>query len=283
MNYTHVVPTQSRRLAGFTPVRLGWHRAREVPATGIPGPRDRRRNGTIISFLFHALLLLFLFQSPALHIDPNLKPLNLGAGGPGPVGGGGGGNRGTGGVRYIQVAPPPKPVAPPVTPLPVIVPPKPPEPVLPQLEIPKLAQEAKMLVKIQSPIIGLGGGTGIDGTKGNGPGTGGGIGSGLGTGNGSAVGPGTGGGNTDIHAPTMTELFIPPLPLPSGVKGSQVLAEFDVDETGKVLSFKFTPTKDRGYNKKLEEVLKGFKFRPGTTMQGVPVRAKFQMTLSLSG
>ena len=72
----------------------------------------------------------------------------------------------------------------------------------------------------------------------------------------------------------MTELFIPPLPLPSSVKGSEVLAEFDVDSTGKVISYHFTPTRDRGYNKKLDEVLKGFKFRPGTTMQGVPVRAK---------
>jgi hypothetical protein len=281
MNIIRVVPTQSRWLAGSTPVRYGWHRTREVPATGIPGSRDRRRNGTIVSLLFHALLLLFLLQSPALHTDPNIKALELGAGGPGPVGGGGGGNRGTGGLRYIQIAPPPKPVVP--APLPVIEPPKPPEPVLPEIEMPKLAQEAKVEVKIESPIVGLGGGTGNDGTKGNGPGSGGGIGSGLGTGNGSAVGPGTGGGNTTIHPPTMTELFIPPLPLPSGVKGAQILAEFDVDSTGKVLSFRFSPTKDRGYNKKLDEVLRRFKFRPGTTMQGLPVRAKFQMTLSLGG
>jgi periplasmic protein TonB len=283
MNFTRVVPTQSRWLAGFTPVRLGWRRAREVPATGIPGPRDRKRNGTIVSVLVHALiLLLFVLQASQPHTDPNLKPLSLGAGGPGPVGGGGGGNQGTGGVRFIQIAPPPKPITPPVTPLPVVEPPKPPEPVLPQIEMPKLAEQ-KVAVQIQSPIVGIGGGTGNDGTKGNGPGTGGGIGSGIGTGNGSGLGPGTGGGNTLIHPPTMTELFIPPLPLPKSVKGSEVLAEFDVDSTGRVISYHFTPTKDRGYDKKLDEVLKGFRFRPGTTMQGVPVRAKAQITLSLGG
>jgi periplasmic protein TonB len=280
MNFVNMMPTRSRPLAGSTPGRQAWHRSREVPATTIPESRERRRSGTIFSVVVHALILfLFLVYESLPHTDSNLKRLDLGAGGAGPVGGGGGGNGGTGGVRYIQVAPP-EPVAPPVAPPPVIEPPKAPEPVLPTIEMPKVA-EHKVDVKVQSPIVGLGGGTGIDGTKGNGPGSGGGIGSGIGTGNGSAVGPGTGGGNQLIHAPTMTELFIPPLPLPSSVKGSEILAEFDVDSTGKVLSYKFTPTRDRGYNKKLDEVLKGFKFRPGTTMQGVPVRAKAQMTLSL--
>lgn len=277
----HMMPSRSRWLEGSAPARQAWHRSREVPATEIPASRDRKRNGTIVSVLVHALILfLFILQASAPHTDPNLKPLSLGAGGAGPVGGGGGGNQGTGGVRFIQIAPPPKPVTPQSTPPPIVVPPKPPEPVLPQIEMPKLAEQ-RVEVKILSPIVGLGGGTGIDGTKGNGPGTGGGIGSGIGTGNGSALGPGTGGGHQLIHAPTMTELFIPPLPLPSSVKGSEILAEFDVDSTGKVISYTFTPTRDRSYNRKLDEVLKGFKFRPGTTMQGVPVRAKAQMTLSL--
>jgi hypothetical protein len=232
----------------------------------------------VVHALILVLFLVYDSSGSSPHTDPNLKLLNLGAGGPGPAGGGGGGNHGTGGVRYVKIAPPP--VAPPVTPPPVVEPPKPPEPVLPPMEMPKFAEQ-KVDVKIQAPIVGLGGGIGNDGTKGNGPGTGGGIGSGVGTGNGSANGPGTGGGNTLIHPPTMTELFIPPLPLPSSVKGSEILAEFDVDSTGKVIKYTFTPTKDRGYNKKLDEVLKGFKFRPGTTMQGVPVRAKAQMTLSL--
>lgn len=276
MNFTNLVPARPRPLAPLAATRRVWHRQREVPATDIPPTRERKRSGTVASLLFHALLFLYLLQTP-LHTNPNLKLLSLGAGGAGPAGGGGGGTRGTGGVRYVQIAPP-KPVTPPATP-PVVEPPKPPEPVLPVFEMPTLAQETK--VKIQSPIVGLGGGIGNDGTKGNGPGSGGGIGSGIGTGNGSAVGPGTGGGNQLIHAPTLTELFIPPFPLPSSVKGSEILAEFDVDSTGRVISYTFTPTKDRGYNKKLDEVLKAFKFRPGTTLQGVPVRAKTQMTLSL--
>lgn len=283
MNFTDLVPVRSRPLAAAdaaAPARPVWHRPSEVPATDIPLSQERKRGGTIVSVVVHGLLLLLFLQSAALHTDPNLKPIEQGAGGPGPVGGGGGGNRGTGGVEYIQLAPPPKPVEPPVTP--VVAPPKPPEEVvLPPLEMPKVAQETKVDVKVQTPVVGIGGGSGTDGTKGNGPGAGGGIGSGIGTGNGSAVGPGTGGGNTGIHAPTMTEMLIPPLPTPAGLKGLKLLVIFDVDSTGKVLSFVFTPTKDGGYNKRLEEVFRAYKFRPGTTMQGVPVRAKVQIEMTL--
>ena len=72
MNFTHLMPTRSRWLAGSRPARQGWHRAREVPATGIPGSRERKRNGTIVSFLVHALILLFfVWQASAPHTDPN--------------------------------------------------------------------------------------------------------------------------------------------------------------------------------------------------------------------
>ena len=66
--------------------------------------------------------------------------------------------------------------------------------------------------------------------------------------------------------------------MPDRVKGFHLVADFDVDETGKVLDFKFTPSRDAGYNKKLEEVLKTFKFRPGTKPDGTPIRMKTQLT-----
>ena len=57
----------------------------------------------------------------------------------------------------------------------------------------------------------------------------------------------------------------------------RTVAEYDVDSTGKVLDFKFTPTRDGGYNRRLDEVLRSFKFRPGTKPDGTPIRMKAQI------
>lgn len=73
-------------------------------------------------------------------------------------------------------------------------------------------------------------------------------------------------------------MFIPPLPYPDDVRGFHLVAEFDVDETVKVLHFDFTPTKDSGYNRRLYDALKGLTFRPGTTPDGKPVHLKAQIT-----
>ncbi|MEO7085688.1 MAG: hypothetical protein ABI442_01130, partial [Gemmatimonadaceae bacterium] len=77
--------------------------------------------------------------------------------------------------------------------------------------------------------------------------------------------------------PSPTELFIPPLPMPDKVRGFHLVAEYDVDETGKVVDFKFSPTPDGGYNRRLDNVLKNFKFRPGTKPDGTPIRMKAQI------
>ena len=86
--------------------------------------------------------------------------------------------------------------------------------------------------------------------------------------------PGTGGGSRVNYPPTPTELFVPPLPMPDRVRGFHLVAEYEIDETGEVMDFKFTPTPDARYNRRLEEVLKSFKFRPGTTPDGTPIRMK---------
>ena len=84
-------------------------------------------------------------------------------------------------------------------------------------------------------------------------------------------------GSVVNYPPTPTELFIPPLPVPAAVFGFHMIAQFDVDETGKVVDVKFAGTRDSGYNRRLEEVLKGFKFRPGTKPDGTPIRMKAQI------
>lgn len=263
-------------------------RRRSLPATGLPAKREDRRGSGLVSLLLHALLVVLLIGPIANH-EGIVIERPQGAGGAGPAGGGGGGRHGTGGVRekvnYVQVTPPPAAVQQPaVVPPPVVQPPPPVVVPPPQIKPAELIPEAKIEAKVEAakieataPIPGTGGGTGRDGTTGNGPGSGGGIGSGIGSGRGSGIGPGTGGGNQADYPPSPTELFIPPLPMPDKVRGFHLVAEYDVDSTGKIVDFKFTPTRDGGYNKRLEEVLKSFKFRPGTKPDGTPIRMKAQI------
>jgi hypothetical protein len=139
MTFARVVSDELSERRGAAVPRRAWHRARALPAVGMPMERRRRRIATAISFALHLLLIWALIRSPDLgNQNPNLVEIEQGGGGPGPAGGGGGGTRGTGGVKYVQVAPSP-PVAPPqVKPvLPPIVPPvEPPKPVLPPADPP---------------------------------------------------------------------------------------------------------------------------------------------------
>jgi periplasmic protein TonB len=262
---------------------------RRLPATGLPESGEDRRGWGLLSLALHILVILLLVSDFTTHTG-DVKERPQGAGGPGPAGGGGGGHRGTGGiqerVRYVRVAEAPPPVPTPVVKPPPVVQPKPPVVPPPQVKppaeiTPELKAEVKVadLPKIEAPapVPGSGGGTGRDGSAGSGPGAGGGVGSGIGTGRGSGIGPGTGGGAQADYPPSPTELFIPPLPMPDKVRGFHLVAEYDVDETGKVLDFKFTPTRDGGYNKRLDEVLRSFKFRPGTHPDGTPIRMKAQI------
>lgn len=236
------------------------------------------RTGSLFSIGFHLVALLLILSPFAIVSD--VFEIPQGAGGPGPAGGGGGGMRGSGSIRaeairFVQPAPPPAPtpapvkVEPPVVPKPEIIPP--PQPVI---QAPKPAE-------LTTAPVGVGGGTGSDGTAGSGSGTGGGVGTGVGTGRGSAVGPGTGGGGEANYPPTPIEMFLPPLPVPDRLKGYRLVVEFDVDEKGKVLSVVFNETSDRGYNRRLREVFKGYRFRPGHRPDGTPIRMKGQIIAEL--
>ena len=263
-------------------------RQRSLPATGLPARRDDRRGWGLLSALLHVLVVALLITPVATH-EGLVTERPQGAGGPGPAGGGGGGKRGTGGVKeqihYVRVAPPPAPVPtpqvavvpPPVVKIqPVVTPPIKPLEMTPEAKAEPKIEMAK-IAEATAPVAGVGGGTGRDGSAGSGPGSGGGVGSGIGTGRGSGTGPGTGGGVQTNYPPSPTELFIPPLPMPDKVRGFHLVAEYDVDSTGKVLDFKFTPTRDGSYNRRLDEVLRSFKFRPGTRPDGTPIRMKAQI------
>ena len=264
---TPIVPSAARR-----------RRPYRVP-TGLPRPREDWRVGSVVSALLHIGVIVLLIMPVAMTGD--VQEFAQGAGGAGPAGGGGGGTRGTGALRaemlrFVRVAPPapPVPVPTPTPPEQKPEPPKP-EPVLQPVPVPEAPAVSA------APTTGTGGGTGADNTGGSGPGSGGGVGTGIGTGRGSGVGPGTGGGTRENYPPTPIDIFLPPLPIPSSVKGHHLIAEFDVDETGRVLSLKFNETRDRGYNRRLTDVLRGFRFRPGTTPDGRPLRMKAQVTVDL--
>ena len=267
----------------------GQVRRRPLPAVGLPVKREDRRGWGLLSALLHALLIALLITPLATH-EGIVIERPQGAGGPGPAGGGGGGKRGTGGVlehvRYIQVAAPaPKP-KPAVVPPPPVIQPKPQPVPPPVIKPPEITPESKPDIKVvevakmpeaSAPASGVGGGTGRDGSAGSGPGSGGGFGSGIGTGRGSGNGPGTGGGTQANYPPSPTEMFIPPLPMPDKVRGFHLVAEYDIDSTGKVVNYTFTPTRDGSYNRRLDDVLKSFKFRPGTKPDGTPIRMKAQI------
>jgi hypothetical protein len=279
---------------------IAAERPRLRPPIGIPTPPARRLPSTLLSVALHALVLLILlapFAGPAI-----LREIT-GAGGEEAAGGGGGGTRGTGGddggwnvrerLHFIQVAPatPPPAVTPAPTPAvippppPVIPPPKPavvpPQATTPEQPATPAATPTAATTGVAAPTPGSGGGTGADGSSGSGPGSGGGVGAGVGPGRGSGTGPGTGGGTASVFPPQMIEMFIPPLPVPRKVAGTTLLAVFDVDSTGRLLKVDFTPTPDGGYNRKLREVLQGFRFRPGTLPDGTPIRAQVSVTYSL--
>ena len=262
-------------------------RPRYRPPIGIPLSRQRRARSFLLAVLLHVLIVL-LFIVP--FASPELVREIMGAGGFGPAGGGGGGNRGTGGVKterlqYVRIAPTPALI-------PSIIPPlvKPPEikPIVPPLPVPPpqakpqppATPASTEAADVKSAVTGTGGGAGTDGSAGAGPGSGGGVGTGIGTGKGTSVGAGTGGGPGTIYPPSPTELFLPPLPVPSNAKGTVVVV-FDVDSTGKVLDLQFTPTRDGNYNRKLRDAFASIRFRPAVNASGTPVRAKAELTYLL--
>ena len=237
------------------------------PPAGIPGDHPSWRLGGTVSTLIHIAVLLLLLVP--LGYGGLVTPIEQGAGGPGPAGGGGGRSAARmEKVQYVQVAPAPPPIVPPAIVFrPLIAPILPPP--IEQLKVP------------EAVALGTTTGSAPDPNGGAGPGTGGGVGSGAGTGKGSSLGPGTGGGNQENYPPTTNELFIPPLPVPASAKGFHVIAEFDVDERGRVLSMRFTETPDRGYNRRLAEVFKSYRFKAGTRPDGTPIRMKAQISIDL--
>jgi hypothetical protein len=256
---------------------------------GLPLRDDGRRAGVVVSVLVHALIIGLLLI-PLMMPGPVIERIQQGAGGAGPAGGGGGGRGGTGGsaresLRFVRLAPDPVPTPKVLPPTPKPEPPKvaPPvaQPVIPPVKAPEehVAIPAPQTT-VAAAVPGANGGSGRDGTSGAGPGSGGGVGSGIGTGRGSATGPGTGGGNQTNFPPQVLNMTLPPLPPPSSVRGWTMLANFDVDSTGRVLDFKVNESPDRSYDRQIANILRTYKFRPGTRPDGSPLRMIAQLSIN---
>jgi hypothetical protein len=271
-----------------TPAAPSAPRPRYRPPLGLPLKRDSRW-GQAVSFLLHALLILFIL-APLFEHDVELVA-ERGAGGAGPAGGGGGGRRGSGGesrpeaLRFFAAPPAPPPAATPLVapqiqqPLPPPPPPPPPDPI-PVIKT-DVAVEAPPSPNVTAPNPGLGGGTGNDGTAGTGPGTGGGVGTGVGTGKGSANGPGTGGEGGSIYPASPETMLIPPIPVPRSVSGKTLQLLFSLDERGKVLRIEFSSSGDRSYDKQLRAKFLEYKFRPAHKGDGTPVASVYPFEVTL--
>jgi protein TonB len=213
-------------------------------------------------------VVLFLVVAPIVASTDVEHDPSVGGGGPGPAGGGGGsaGRERSRGERLEFVRVRPDPVVMEKVSTPTITPKKLPEPKAEPVATPAPPASTPLLTPVtgEAPA-----GTGAAGA---GPGSGGGVGSGVGTGRGSSVGPGTGGGPGKDYPPTLRDLFIPPLPAPDRIKPYHLIAWFDVDERGNSRLISFNPSKDGGYNRRLTEVLRSLRFRPGVHADGTPMR-----------
>lgn len=224
--------------------------------TSRQGSERNRWQAPAVSVILHAAILALLV-SPTLHSGFEPSPA-IGAGGAGPVGGGGGRGRSIAErLRFVSVRAAPSPALTAAQPDVVRVTP----------EIPR-----ELTRPVASPDQSAIAGAAATVSGGAGPGSGGGTGSGTGTGTGSSAGAGTGGGSADIHPPTPTQFFLPPLPAPRHIRPYTLVAWFDVDERGNATLLRFTPSRDAAYNRRLREVLLSLRFRPAVRGDGTPVR-----------
>jgi hypothetical protein len=75
------------------------------------------------------------------------------------------------------------------------------------------------------------------------------------------------------------EMFVPPLPAPSNVRGHQLVALVDVDVNGRVVGEpRINETKNRDYNRKLIQLLKTMRFYPAVLADGTPIKATAEVS-----
>ncbi len=231
--------------------------------------------GAALSLGLHALILLLVLRVGTAAVEARGNPFTAFVE---RVGGGGGGGTG-GAIAFIMPpaappAPPPEVVVPAVTPIvvPQVVPT--PEPVieLPPVAIPTPAASGA------AGSAGSGGGSGGGQGTGQGPGAG----AGAGPGSGGGAGGGAGGGGREGAPPTSRTFIVPPIDAPRSLRGRTVDVTFHVDVSGRVSDVDVVPPiSDRGYARKFDEAMRGFRFRPARDGDGNPVAGVVTMSVTI--
>jgi len=251
-------------------------RTRQAPVIGRGIPRSRRsRSSPLVAFLVHVGFgLLILRIAPTRNLDYEAP-----AGPPGTddrLGGGGGG--GGAQIRFVALAPPP----PPPPPVAVVPPPPVPPPVVETptpIPFPSPADTTPPKPTADS-ANGSGPGSGTGAGSGSGSGTGTGTGSGKGSGTGPGQGPGSGAGGRAIP-PEPRQLILPPPDIPKLLRGVTISVTFLIGPEGRVDHVRFSPEPDdRGFARKLEEVMRNYRFRPARGTDGLPVPGTFMVQVT---
>jgi hypothetical protein len=68
------------------------------------------------------------------------------------------------------------------------------------------------------------------------------------------------------------QLVILPLPAPAAIRPVEINACFDVEANGRTALITWTRTADTTYNNKVEQSLRGYRFRPSRRLSGAAVR-----------
>ena len=246
-------------------------------------PASRRRYGSLLlSVLLHALIIALAVRSGERLWSRALAPGDP-ALTPGGGGGGGGGSR----VAYITLPPAPKPpaiprqtpVTPPpphprVDPEPAVIPPT------PVAAVPTPAPIDTQPPPAPSAAAGAAPGAG----PGAGGGTGGGVGPGIGPGQGPGTGPGAGGGGQGgtVRPPELRDFAIPFDRPPKELRGASLVVTFWVRVNGQVDRYQVEPPiRDRDYARKLDEVVRTFRFKPARAPDGTKVADTMTVTFTL--
>lgn len=247
---------------------------RAVPFLALQHRTERSPLAAAIAVVLH-LLIVVLLVAPWAYFDSTVRAGLMSA----LMGGGGGGGRGgeAQAAAYISVPAPRAPPPPVRTPVPTPVTPPP----VPQT--PVAADAVPAPDTVVTPPTGVAApGQGRSDGPGKGSGSGGGEGTGSGTGSGGATGPGKGGNGGAGMPPIQRQMIMPPNSgIPKELKGKTVVVTFVVSASGEVLRVSERPIiDDRSFRRRLEDIMRAYRFRPARDSLGVPVMGTTDATVT---
>lgn len=223
--------------------------------------------------LVFVLLIVGITRNASIWKSPVLQRSPPGAG----DAGGGGGRE----VALIALPAEAPRVAPAHTTAPVLPPPVPTPTVTPKPAPPPITSPPTDTV---TTVVTGGAAAGTAG------GSGGGSGGGAGPGTGPGTGPGSGGAGGRLGAdstigvgrdPEPRQLILPPFDYPKSMRGLTIAVSFFVLADGRVDHVAFAPeVPDHGYAKKLEDVMRAYRFRPARSPAGLPVPGRTTVSVS---